>query len=127
MGKAARLNAKAKMEAGILPLRVGGRTGDGLQRLTSKQRKRLAKKPFTLPVPKGSKPLSAHELFAVFEQSRQVQKEVDEGTRAPGVVDLNEEAENLAPAEAAVLDLLVSVVTRTPGRQRFTKLEPKTE
>jgi len=109
MGKAARRNNQAKMEAGILQLRIGKLTADEHPRTTNKQRKKAARPSMKLPVPKGSEPMSASDLHHVFEQSRRVQGEVDRGERPPGPVELMDEG--LPAVKPVFAEALVDAVT----------------
>ena len=98
MGKLARLRAQEKMEAGILPIRIGVRE-------RARDRKaREAARHVKIPFPKGAKPIRADELHALFDKAHEINAEVAAGVRAPVPVDLEEEL--LDPVTPEVFDAM---------------------
>jgi hypothetical protein len=106
-----KLAAKERLEAGVIPIRIG--------RERARDRKaRERKQGILIPVKKGDKPVGKGELQAALDQARTIKQEVEMGLRAPVPVDL--EAEQLEPLGdetfAALKDAARSVMnTRSRG------------
>ena len=119
MGKEARRSAELRLQAGIIPIRIGRKSAKA--RKAEARKKEQATRVF-LPVGKKEAPLEKAELELAFGKAHQARAEVAAGVRAAGPVDLAEVGlEPMSPDVAKLVLDVAQASTRTrvvPGRGR---------
>lgn len=119
MGREARVNAQERLQAGVIPVRIGKRSRAKDRKLAEKRRQ------IFLPVAKKGAPLVAGEINGTFEAARKVQAEVRAGVRPPGKVDLSEEHLIPIPEVAAQMLADAVVLVTTTARLRLRHHAPE--
>ena len=116
MGAEVRRNQQAKMQAGIIPIRIG-------RKIRAKDRKaEERRKAIFLPVAAGTKPLAAVEIEELFAKIRRVKREIAEGTRPAEPIELADV--DLGPVGPEMLEVLSDAARLTMKHQRPRVFRP---
>jgi hypothetical protein len=116
MGKESRRRAVEKLQAGIIPIRIG-------KKVRAKERKGAARKAqIFMIVRKGEAPLCSAEINREFEKARGMKEEVAVGTRASEKVDLGEL--DLPEMKPEMANLIADAVLVSARRVRLRHAAP---